>query len=163
MTLRSRCAIAVTVGALLATAATAAPAVANDDWGQGQSNDSGQSQSDNWQQNQNGDQGQNQSGDPAQNQNGELGQTQNGDWGNHDDQRFYRGVVTASSLALRSAPTRGSQVIRYAERGEILSIFCQTRGQTVQGDPLWYQIADGVWAWGAARYIDTIGPTPRWC
>ncbi|MEU0168415.1 hypothetical protein ABZ214_23660 [Streptomyces iakyrus] len=22
---------------------------------------------------------------------------------------------------------------------------------------------DGTWAWGAARYIDNIGPAPRWC
>ncbi|MFE9439212.1 SH3 domain-containing protein [Streptomyces sp. NPDC006602] len=155
MSLRSRCAIAIAVSALVTTAATAAPAVADDDWGQGQSNNS--------EQNQSSTPGQNQSGNWQQNQSDTPGQNQGGDWGHGDNQRFYKGVVTASSLALRSAPNRGSQVIRYASRGEILSIFCKTRGENIQGDPLWYQIADDIWAWGAARYIDTIGPTPRWC
>jgi hypothetical protein len=50
-----------------------------------------------------------------------------------------------------------------AHRGERVSIFCKTTGQNVQGNNLWYLLTDGTWAWGAARYIDTIGPTPRWC
>ncbi|WP_375136663.1 SH3 domain-containing protein [Streptomyces sp. A244] len=75
----------------------------------------------------------------------------------------YKGVVTADTLALRSAPNRGSQIIRFAHRGDAVSIFCKTGGETVQGNPLWYLLTDGTWAWGAARYIDTIGPAPRWC
>ncbi|GAA3977003.1 SH3 domain-containing protein [Streptomyces sp. NBC_01352] len=144
MSLRSRCAIAVAAGALLATAATVTPAVANDDWGQTPGNDGS------WQ---------------SQNSNN-SGQSQNQDWGGqsqNNDQRFYQGVVTTDSLALRSAPTRGSQVIRYASRGEILNIFCKVGGPSVHGNPLWYQIADGTWAWGPARFIDNIGPAPRWC
>ncbi|KOG38198.1 SH3 domain-containing protein [Streptomyces resistomycificus] len=136
MSLRSRCAIALAVGTLLTTAVTAAPAFASDDWGQTPGNDG-------WEQGQSGaDWGQNQGG---------------------DNRRFYRGVVTADSLALRSAPTRGAQVIRYADRGEILNIFCKVGGPSVHGNPLWYQIADGTWAWGPARFIDNIGPAPRWC
>ncbi|MCT9144667.1 SH3 domain-containing protein [Streptomyces violarus] len=80
-----------------------------------------------------------------------------------DDRRFYRGIVTADTLALRSAPNRGSRIIRFAHRGDIVKIFCKTPGQTVQGNPLWYLLADGTWAWGAARFIDNIGPAPRWC
>ncbi|HET9383453.1 MAG TPA: SH3 domain-containing protein [Streptomyces sp.] len=76
---------------------------------------------------------------------------------------YYKGVVTASTLALRSAPNRGSQIIRYAHRGDVVSIFCKTGGETVDGNPLWYLLPDGTWAWGAARYIDNIGPAPRWC
>ncbi|MBE8472603.1 SH3 domain-containing protein [Streptomyces justiciae] len=89
-----------------------------------------------------------------------------GDWGNHqqhENPRLYRGVVTASTLNLRSAPNRGSQIIRTAHRGEVVSIFCKTPGQTVGGNPLWYLLTDGTWAWGAARYIDNIGAAPRWC
>lgn len=82
---------------------------------------------------------------------------------NHHDQGLYEGVVTANTLALRSAPNRGSQIIRYAHRGDIVKIFCKTGGETVQGNPLWYLLTDGTWAWGAARYIDNIGPAPRWC
>ncbi|MGW3662668.1 SH3 domain-containing protein, partial [Streptomyces sp. NPDC005141] len=78
--------------------------------------------------------------------------------------RLYQGRITApGGLDLRSAPTRGSQLIRVARHGEIVSIYCKTPGQNVQGNPLWYLLTDGTWAWGAARYIDNIGPSPRWC
>ncbi|MFD5159557.1 SH3 domain-containing protein [Streptomyces hawaiiensis] len=81
----------------------------------------------------------------------------------HHDPRLYKGVVTADRLALRSAPNRGSQIIRFAHRGDVVKIFCKTGGETVQGNPLWYLLTDGTWAWGAARYIDNKGPAPRWC
>ena len=121
MSLRSRLSISVAACALVAAAA--APAVANDDWGDSR-----------------------------------------GDSGYHQSSpRLYKGVVTADTLLLRSAPNRGSQVIRTAHRGEIVKIFCKTVGQNIQGNPLWYLLTDGTWAWGAARYIDNIGPAPRWC
>ncbi|MGW0496603.1 SH3 domain-containing protein [Streptomyces sp. NPDC003007] len=82
--------------------------------------------------------------------------------GQHDPS-LHKGVVTADTLALRSAPNRGSQIIRYAHRGDVVRIYCKTGGETVQGNPLWYLLTDGTWAWGAARYIDTIGPAPRRC
>ena len=82
---------------------------------------------------------------------------------NHNNQRLYRGVVTASSLALRSAPNRGGQIIRWADRGEVVSIFCRTNGQNVQGNRQWYLLTDGTWAWGSARYIRDLGPSPRRC
>ncbi|MFR9796407.1 SH3 domain-containing protein [Streptomyces sp. MS06] len=81
----------------------------------------------------------------------------------HEQTGPYKGVVTASTLLLRSAPNRGGQVIRTAHRGDVVSIFCKTAGQNIQGNPLWYLLTDGTWAWGAARYIDNIGPAPRWC
>ncbi len=67
MSLRSRVAISVAVGAF-AAAAFAGPAVADDEWGS------------------------------------------DGDW-DHQQPRLAQGVVTASTLLLRSAPNRGSQVI----------------------------------------------------
>ncbi|MER7799656.1 SH3 domain-containing protein [Streptomyces sp. BPPL-273] len=88
------------------------------------------------------------------------------DWGGGDggrDQGRYRGVVTTDRLPLRTSPARGSEVIRYARRGETVRIHCKAPGDTVRGNPLWYLLADGTWAWGAARYIDNIGPAPRWC
>lgn len=80
-----------------------------------------------------------------------------------DGPRHYRGVVTADELLLRSRPNRGSEVIRVAHRGERVSIYCKTPGQRVDGNPLWYLLTDGTWAWGSARYIDNIGAAPRWC
>jgi hypothetical protein len=35
--------------------------------------------------------------------------------------------------------------------------------EDVYGDSLWSLLADGTWAWGAARYIDNLGEAPRWC
>jgi uncharacterized protein YgiM (DUF1202 family) len=141
MSLRSRLAIAAAVGVLAASVA-ATPAVAADEWGDGTSSSTG------------GAGGGDGLGSP-------------GDWGSghHGDHkpRYYKGVVTADTLALRSAPNRGSQIIRYAHKGDIVKIFCKTGGQTVDGNPLWYLLPDGTWAWGSARYINNIGPAPRWC
>ncbi|MFJ2947988.1 SH3 domain-containing protein [Streptomyces sp. NPDC087226] len=83
--------------------------------------------------------------------------------GHHADQGQYRGRVTVKSLALRTAPNRGSQVIRYVHKGDVVSIFCKVPGDKVNGNPLWYLLTDGTWAWGPAAHIDNIGPAPRWC
>jgi hypothetical protein len=81
-----------------------------------------------------------------------------------EDPRFYRGRVTArGGLALRTSPERGSKVIRVVPRGEEVWIHCKTDGENVDGNHLWYLLVDGAWAWGSARYIDNIGPAPRWC
>jgi uncharacterized protein YgiM (DUF1202 family) len=130
MSLRStliRLATATAAGVLVSSVA-AGPALADDDWGDGD-------------------------GDPGFSQGG----------GGHHDDRLARGVVRADELFLRSAPNRGSQVIRVVHEGDRVSIFCKTRGQSVQGNNLWYLLPDGTWAWGAARYIDVIGREPRWC
>ncbi|MEV0691857.1 SH3 domain-containing protein [Streptomyces sp. NPDC050388] len=82
--------------------------------------------------------------------------------GNHGDRGKFKGVVTAHSPALRSSPHRGSRVIRYARKGEVVSIHCKVGGDSVQGDSLRYLLTDGTWAWGPARHIDNIGPAPRW-
>ncbi|MFE2882188.1 SH3 domain-containing protein [Streptomyces graminifolii] len=141
-----RLGIAVAAGALVSVAAVT-PAVADGDWGD---EDPGVSRQD--------DGGWNQRGDDNFDGRGDYDHQ-----GGHDNPRLYRGVVTADQLALRSRPDRGSRIIRYAYRGERVSIFCKTGGSNVQGNPLWYLLTDGTWAWGSARYIDNIGPAPRWC
>lgn len=84
--------------------------------------------------------------------------------GSDNGPRFYRGVVTArGGLALHSRPDHGSPVVRVARKGEVVWIHCKTPGQDVNGNPLWYLLADGAWSWGTARYIDNVGPAPRWC
>lgn len=50
-----------------------------------------------------------------------------------------------------------------ARQGETVSIFCQTRGESVDGNRQWYLLTDGTWAWGAARYIHTFDREPRPC
>jgi hypothetical protein len=169
MSLRSslnRLAIAAAAGALV-TAAAVTPAAADDGWG---NDDPGVSRQDGGS-NQPGDEG-DQHGDSDQHSdqhgNSDQHSDQHGDsdhrGDHHDNPRLARGVITArGGLALRSAPNRGSRIIRVAAEGEQVSIFCKTPGETVRGNPLWYLLTDGTWAWGAARFIDNIGPAPRWC
>ncbi|MEU1576223.1 SH3 domain-containing protein [Streptomyces collinus] len=161
MSLRTRLSIATAAG-LLAAAVAVTPAAAHDDWDPSGGN--GNSQPDPSGGNGGNGNGGNGSGGNGGNGNesGWNGDNGSGGNGNHD-QRLYEGVVTADTLALRSAPNRGSQIIRFAHRGDVVSIFCKTGGETVQGNPLWYLLTDGTWAWGAARFIDNIGPAPRWC
>ncbi|MEU2750253.1 SH3 domain-containing protein [Streptomyces collinus] len=148
MSLRTRLSIATAAGLLVAAVAVTPAAATHDDWDPSGGNGGG-----------NGSSHHDPSGGDGGNGNGDNGSGGNG---NHD-QRLYEGVVTADTLALRSAPNRGSQIIRFAHRGDVVKIFCKTGGETVQGNPLWYLLTDGTWAWGAARYIDNIGPAPRWC
>ncbi|MDW4904635.1 SH3 domain-containing protein, partial [Streptomyces sp. ADMS] len=89
-------------------------------------------------------------------------------WGQHNNTSPkvgpYQGIVTANGgLRLRSAPNRGSAIIRVVPKGTIVNIFCKVGGENVDGNSLWYLLTDGTWAWGAARYIDNIGAAPRFC
>ncbi|MEU0780945.1 SH3 domain-containing protein [Streptomyces sp. NPDC006173] len=168
MSLRSthtRIAIALAAGSMVALTA-AGPALADGDGGFASNSNSNSNQE--WNNNGGGDGGGNGNGDGREWNNGSGGdgrETGNGRGdGRQDNPRRYKGRITArGGLALRSAPNRGSQLIRVARQGEIVSIFCKTPGQRVDGNPLWYLLTDGTWAWGPARYIDNIGPAPRWC
>ncbi|MFG2884863.1 SH3 domain-containing protein [Streptomyces sp. NPDC048297] len=80
------------------------------------------------------------------------------------DPRRYRGVVTAhGGIWLHDRPDRGSLRVRFAAEGETVTIYCKAGSATVAGNPLWYLLTDGTWAWGSARYIQNVGPAPRWC
>ncbi|MGW5732534.1 SH3 domain-containing protein, partial [Streptomyces sp. NPDC055261] len=68
-----------------------------------------------------------------------------------------------SGLLLRTAPTRGSKVVRSVPYGKVVSIYCKTTGDHVSGNNRWYLLTNGTWAWGSAHYIANIGPAPRWC
>ncbi|MFJ6524020.1 SH3 domain-containing protein [Streptomyces longwoodensis] len=176
----------------LALSASVVPAMADDGWGgdgqgnansqqgtsttQGQTQGQGQGQGQDsdqyqglglgYQQVQGQSQGQGQQQGEGQNQGQSQGQQQGEaqGQGQGQDGRLTRGVVTArGGLLLRSAPTRSSEVIRMARQGETVSIFCQTRGESVDGNRQWYLLTDGTWAWGAARYIHTFDREPRPC
>ncbi|AYN32457.1 MULTISPECIES: SH3 domain-containing protein [Streptomyces] len=81
-----------------------------------------------------------------------------------DSHRYYKGrVIARSGLLLREAPTRSSDVIGSKPYGAYVHIYCKTKGDNVDGNWRWYLLADGTWAWASARYIENIGPAPRWC
>lgn len=159
---------ALSVGAV--SPALASPA--DDD--PGQQNSSGNSWNQQQQQsNQNSQNSQNSNDGGDQQSSNSWNQQQNSsgnnDWGQHNgnnnsDAGLYKGIVTANGgLRLRSAPNRGSAIIRVVPKGEIVNIFCKTGGENVDGNSLWYLLTDGTWAWGAARYINNIGAAPRFC
>ncbi|MFD6918658.1 SH3 domain-containing protein [Streptomyces sp. NPDC059944] len=168
MSLRSthtRIAMALAAGSMVALTA-AGPALADGEGGFANTNNNSNSNSSSHEWSNNGGGG---GGDGREWNNGgggdgrETGDNGRGD-GRQDNQRRHKGRITArGGLALRSAPNRGSRLIRVARQGEIVSIYCKTPGQKVDGNPLWYLLTDGTWAWGPARYIDNIGPSPRWC
>ncbi|MFC7267064.1 SH3 domain-containing protein [Streptomyces lutosisoli] len=86
-----------------------------------------------------------------------------GDGRDNDNDSTVRGRVDVNGgLALRSAPHRGSRLVRVARNGEIVRIYCKAWGESVGGDSLWYLLTDGTWAWAPARFIETFG-SPRWC
>ncbi|MPY44822.1 SH3 domain-containing protein, partial [Streptomyces phyllanthi] len=77
---------------------------------------------------------------------------------------FTQGRVTAvGGLFRRSGPGTDYPIIGITPQGAIVDIFCKFPGTVVDGNPLWYQLADGTWAWSSARYIENLGPAPRWC
>jgi hypothetical protein len=76
----------------------------------------------------------------------------------------YKGrVIARTGLVLRDSPARGGRVLRIEPYGAIVSIFCKTASEEVDGNNRWYLLTDGTWAWGAARYIENVGKAPRWC
>ncbi|MFF3372916.1 SH3 domain-containing protein [Streptomyces sp. NPDC002680] len=123
------------------------------------------------QQNSQNNQNSNSNSNSSWNQGNSNQQSGNGDWGQHNSGNSstassgpYQGIVTANGgLRLRSAPNRGSAIIRVVPQGAIVNIFCKVGGENVDGNSLWYLLTDGTWAWGAARYIDNIGAAPRFC
>jgi hypothetical protein len=86
-----------------------------------------------------------------------------GDRGDRDPRR-YQGVVTAhGGVWLHDRPDRGSRRVRFVAQGETVTIYCKAGGAGVDGNPRWYMLTGDTWAWVAARYIDNVGPAPRWC
>jgi hypothetical protein len=71
------------------------------------------------------------------------------------------GEVTASTLNVRAAATTASAVqTRYA-RHTVISILCQTVGEVVDGNDVWYRTSDG---FVSARYVSLTTPaTPASC
>ncbi|NJQ00864.1 SH3 domain-containing protein [Streptomyces zingiberis] len=84
--------------------------------------------------------------------------------GDHDGHHLYKGrVIAHSGLLLRSAPNQGGRVVGSKPYGAIVKIKCKVNGQNIDGNPRWYLLADGQYAFASARYIENIGPAPRWC
>lgn len=78
--------------------------------------------------------------------------------------KVYWGKVTArTGLKIRSGPSQKYRVIGVLRHGQIVKIKCKVNGQWIDGNPRWYKLANGQWAWASARYIENIGKAPHWC
>ncbi|MEW1721830.1 SH3 domain-containing protein [Streptomyces sp. NPDC093109] len=76
----------------------------------------------------------------------------------------FRGeVIARSGLLLHDKPYRGARTVGSVAYGEIVHIFCRVQTEYVDGNPNWYLLADGRWAWASAHYIRNIGPVPHTC
>lgn len=73
----------------------------------------------------------------------------------------YKGKVIASALNVRSAPTAASADVDTLYSGETVTIQCKVLGPSVDGNALWYKLANKRWV--TARYVANIGSAPRFC
>ena len=72
----------------------------------------------------------------------------------------FRGRTTAA-LTQRTGPTRAASSAGTLPRGAAVVIVCKLRGQDVNGNALWYSLANGRWV--SARYVTNVGQAPGWC
>lgn len=82
------------------------------------------------------------------------------------DNDLYQGqVIARTGLNIRAQATTNSTdrgTIRY---GTVIRISCKVVGQNIDGNRLWYKLADARFARGyvSARYVDNIGRAPEYC
>ena len=78
--------------------------------------------------------------------------------------RTYKGrVIARTGLLVRDRPNQGGRIIGKLAQGKVVDIACKVKGQSVDGNPRWYRLTDGAYAWSSARYIANIGTAPHWC
>ncbi|MGW7414368.1 InlB B-repeat-containing protein [Streptomyces sp. NPDC054863] len=82
----------------------------------------------------------------------------------HKTVRTYKGrIIARTGLLVRDRPDQGGRIIGKLDNGKVVNIACKVKGQSVDGNPRWYRLTDGSYAWSSARYIANIGPAPHWC
>ena len=75
----------------------------------------------------------------------------------------YQGKVITTALTVRHLPTTASPSEGSLKKGQIVEIVCKVRGTAVGGNDLWYALPPTLNEWVSARYVDNLGPAPRWC
>lgn len=64
---------------------------------------------------------------------------------------------------MRALPTTASTAKGSIAKGKIFPIVCKVRGTSVDGNNLWYALPPTLGEWVSARYVQNVGPAPRWC
>lgn len=76
----------------------------------------------------------------------------------------YKGrAIAKTGLLVRSGPSQAYPVVGFHEYNSVVDIICKMNGQNVDGNPRWYKLSEGRYAWSSARYIANIGAAPHWC
>jgi hypothetical protein len=70
----------------------------------------------------------------------------------------FPGTTTASYLRIRQEPSLSSPVIGKYPRGTRIDVLCQTRGEVVEGNPMWNKTDRGYVADRYVRREDTLPP-----
>ncbi len=76
----------------------------------------------------------------------------------------FDGRATANGgLTVRALPTTASAAKSSIAKGKVFPIVCKVRGTSVDGNSLWYALPPTLGEWVSARYVQNVGPAPRWC
>ncbi|HEY6738100.1 MAG TPA: SH3 domain-containing protein [Actinopolymorphaceae bacterium] len=70
-------------------------------------------------------------------------------------------VVGKPGVTIRTAPTTRSRAVGHLAYGKVVPIICKVNGQTVGGNPRWYQLYSGRWI--SARYAKNLSTIPKFC
>ncbi|MEV6318943.1 SH3 domain-containing protein [Streptomyces sp. NPDC051776] len=73
--------------------------------------------------------------------------------------RPYGRVVSPVGINLRERPTTNSPVRGTLAYGDEVGLDCKVRGQSINGNDLWYKLRDRT-VWAAARYVQNFGDVP---
>jgi hypothetical protein len=65
-------------------------------------------------------------------------------------------VVSRLTLSIRSEPTSKSTFLGGFAPGTVISLYCKTHGQNVDGNDLWYLLGGSKPGWVAARYVKNL-------
>ncbi|QIQ06590.1 SH3 domain-containing protein [Streptomyces liangshanensis] len=67
-------------------------------------------------------------------------------------------VVSRLPLSIRERPTTNSRYLGSFQPGTIITLYCKTRGQNVDGNNLWYLLGGSKPGWVSARYVQNLSP-----
>ncbi|MCX4693071.1 SH3 domain-containing protein [Streptomyces sp. NBC_01408] len=82
-----------------------------------------------------------------------------GKCGDHHETPKAKIVVKGKGLGIRSGPGTHYAKTGKAESGSVVALQCKVNGQNVDGNSLWYKLADGS-GWIAARYALNLNKVP---
>ncbi|KOG39354.1 hypothetical protein [Streptomyces decoyicus] len=72
-------------------------------------------------------------------------------------------VVAEEGLVLRAGPSTHYRAIGSEEYGTVVGIVCRVKGESIEGNPVWYKLGDASYVWSSTRDIVNDGEEPRWC